>query len=322
MFFDIRLVLLFAAALCCQAAQAQGFPSKPVRIVVGAAAGGPIDTAARVVGEKLAAKWGQPVIVENRPGASEMIGAAAVAKSAPDGYTLFMASSNPFTINPAIFEKLPYDPSKSFTAIGVVAANPMAVVSNPAAPFDSLGGLIDVARAHPGQLSWSTPGLGTMNHITGEWIAYEAGIKAVHVPYKGGPAAVNAVVAGEVPYGIVSLVQAIPFAKAGSVRMLAVTTARRTALSPATPTVAELAIPGFESSVLAVLAAPAGTPRDVIEKINADTNGVLKQAEVRAKFAALGAETVGSTPEEMDRVIESVRGKVAGIVARAGIKAE
>lgn len=320
-FIQTQLAVLTGALLCLNAS-AQVFPSKPVKIIVGAAAGGPIDTAARVVGEGLTAKWGQSVIVENRPGASEIIGAVAVAKSAPDGYTLLMASSNPFTINPAVFDKLPYDPVKDFSSVVLVALNPMAVVSHPKAPFNSLGALIAHGKAHPGDLSWATPGLATMNHITGEWLAFETGIKAVHVPYKGGPAAVNAVIAGEVPYGIVSLVQAIPFAKAGSVKMLAVTTEKRTSLAPDVPSVAELAIPGFDSSVLAVLSAPAGTPKSVIAKINADVNAVLLQPSVRERFATLGAETKGSTPEELDAVVATVRAKVAKIVAQAGIKAE
>lgn len=322
MFSRFAAGFALAGLALCAAAGAQEYPSKPVRVIVGNAAGGPIDVAARTVAEALASKWSQPVVVENKPGANEIIGANTVAKSAPDGYTLFFSSGNPFTNNPSLFPNLPYDPARDFTSIVLAAQIPMAFIAATNAPFDTLPGLIDYAKKHPGKLSWASPGLGSMNHIAGEWMAYDAGIKSVQVPYKGGPASMNAVVAREVPYGVVSLLQAIPFVKAGTVKMLAVTTEKRTSLAPDLPTVAELSVRGFDASILAVLTAPKGTPPDIVAKINRDVNEVLKRDAIRSRLASLGAEALGSTPAELDQAIAKTRNEVSRIVSRVRIKVD
>jgi len=310
------LLLLWVAF----AVHGQEYPAKGVRVVVGSAPGGPIDIAARVVSEKLATAWKQPVVVENRVGASEMIGAEFVSKAAPDGYTLLLVSLNPFTINPALFAKLPYDPVRGFAPIALVTRNPMVLVAGPKSPFGSVKELIELAKGQAGAISWSSPGLATSNHIAGEWFAAEAGVKLFHVPYKGGPAAANAVLSGDVPLGVVSLIQALPLVKSGQLRALAVTTAQRTPLAPDWPTVAELGIPGFDAAVQAGLFAPAGTPRAVVSRINTDTLRVLQLSETRERFAAMGVDPVGSTPEELDAVIKAHRARIQQIVERASIK--
>ena len=322
--FDLRRLALLPGLLFslgfCLGVTAQDYPSKPVRVLVGAAPGGPVDTAARVVVQKLTESWRQPVTVENRVGASEMIAAEFVAKATPDGHTLLMASLNPFTINPAVFAKLPYDPVHSFASIVLVSENPMVLVANPKAPFNSMQELVAAAKSRPGEISWSTPGLATNNHIAGEWFAAETGVKLFHIPYKGGPAAMSAVISGDVPLGIVSLVQVLPFAKAGTIKVLAVTTEKRTSLAPDWPTIAELVVPGFDVSVRVALFAPAGTPSGVIARINADINRILQLPETRERFATLGVEPLGSTPGELDVVVAKLRTKIAQIVEQAKIK--
>jgi len=320
--FDLARLALLSGLCLSIGASAQDYPSKPVRMIVGSAPGGPIDVAARVVGQKLSEVWGHQVTVENRIGASEMIGTEYVAKAAPDGYTLLMVSLNPFTINPAVFAKLPYDPVRSFASITLATLNPMVLAANPNAPFNSMMELVAAAKLRPGDISYSSPGLATGNHIAGEWFAAETGIKLFHIPYKGGPAAANAMMSGDVPLSIVSLVQVLPFAKAGTMKVLAVTTEKRTPLAPDWPTVAELGVPGFDAAVRAALFAPAATPRSVVAKVNTDVNRILQSAETRERFATLGAEPSGSTPEELDAVIAKLRAKIAQIVEQAKIKAQ
>lgn len=317
--FVVALVLGLMSAV---AVHAQDFPNKPVRLIVGSAAGGPVDTAARVVGERLADLWKQPVTVENRVGGSEMIGTEFVLKSAPDGYTLLMVSLNPFMINPVVFPKIPYDAEKGFTPISLTTRNPMVLVAGVKTPFNNVKEMIEAAKARPGSLNYSSPGLATTNHISAEWFASEAGIQLFHVPYKGGPAAANAVLAGDVPLGLVSLVQALPLAKEGKLKALAVTTRERTQLAPDMPTLHEQGITNFDSAVRAALFGPAGLPRNIVTKINTDVNAVLRAPETRQRFAAMGVDPSGSTPEELDNIIRTGRAQIARIVERAKIKVE
>lgn len=300
---------------------ADAFPVKPVTIIVGTTAGGPVDTSARILADNLSKKWGQPVVVENKAGASEGIAASQVSRSAPDGYTLYVSSTNPFTNNPFLFAKLAYDPARGFSSVSTIAEIPMAFVSSPKAPFQSMTSLVDYARAHPGELSWASGGLGTMNHIAGEWLAADSGIKTVQVPYKGSGPALTAVVSGETPYGVVSLAQALPFAKTGAIRMLAVTTGKRTALAPEVPAVAE-SVPGFDLPIRTIMTAPVGTPEAIIARINADVNAILQSADVRAKFVGMGAEVVVSSPAELSAMLEKGRSEIGRVIAAAGIKPE
>jgi tripartite-type tricarboxylate transporter receptor subunit TctC len=317
----VRWVAVFCGLALSAAAHAQDYPAKAVRVLVGSAPGGPVDIAARVIGEKLAAAWKQPVTVENRVGASEMIATGLVAQAAPDGYTLLMASLNVVTINPVVFSKIEYDPD-ALAPVVLTTRNPMVLIAGPKAPFNSVVELIKMSRANSGGIQWSTPGLATSNHIAGEWFAAETGAQLFHVPYKGGPAAAQAVLSGDVPFGVVSLIQALPLAKAGQVKVLAVTTGKRSALVPDWPTIAESAVPGFDAAVQTAFFAPGGTPRAVIARINADVNRLLQLPEVRERCAAMGVEAVGSTPEELDAVVKTGRARIQQIVRRAGIKVQ
>lgn len=318
----LRGSLLLCGWALCVGAQAQDFPNKGIRVMVGAAAGGPVDIAARVVGEKLAETWKQPVTVENRVGASEMIATEHVSRSAPDGYTLLVASLNVVTINPVVFAKLAYDPVKGLAPIALTTSNAMVLVANPKAPYNSLKELIAAAKAQPGKISFSSPGLATSNHIAGEWLANETGMQIFHVPYKGGPAAANAVLSGDVPLGVVSLIQALPLVKAGTAKSIAVTTGKRSALAPDLPTVAEQGVPGFDAAVGTAMFAPGGTPKEIVTKLNAEVNRVLRLTEVRERFAGMGVEPAGSSPEEAAAFIEKLRAKIADIVAKANIKVQ
>ncbi len=326
MAFGIKAVAGLAAGVALafsQAAVAQDYPNKPIRVLVSSAAGGPVDIAARVLGQKLSETWGQPITVENRPGAGEVIGTEQVARSAPDGYTLLVVSLNPFTINPVVFAKLGYDPEKGFAPISTITVNPMVVTTTAKSPYNSLRDMLADSKSRTGGVTWSTPGLATSNHMAGEWLQAETNTKWFHVPYKGGPAAMNAVINGEVQFGVVSLVQVVPLVKAGTVKALAVTTGKRTPLAPDWATVAEqIGMPGFDASVRTAMFAPAGTPRPVVTRINTDVNRLLNTAEMRERFSTLGAEPSGSTPEELAALIARARAQMAQVVQRNGIKVE
>lgn len=322
----MKLRLCLSSMVCglavSLAAHAQDYPTKPVRVFVGAAPGGPVDIAGRVIAEKLAAEWKQPVTVENRVGASEMIATELVSKSAPDGYHLLMASLNVVTNNPVLFSKIAYDPVKGLAPIVLVTRNPMVFIANNKAPFSSIKELIQAAKQDPKGMQWSSPGLATTNHLAGEWFSAEAGAKLFHVPFKGGPAAANAVLSGDVPFGIVSLIQALPLAKAGQAKALAVTTAQRTPLAPDWPTVAESGVPGFDAAVMTAFFAAGGTPSAVVNKINADVMRLLKTSEIRERYAGMGVDPAGSTPEELETLIRTHRARVQQIADRAGIKVQ
>lgn len=311
-----------SAVLPSFAAAADAYPVRPVTILVGTPAGGPVDVSARIAAEGLAKRWGQPVVIENKVGASEGIAASQVSRAAADGYTLYVSSTNPFTNNPFLFTKLGYDPAKGFSSIGGISEIPMAFVANPKAPFQSMASLVSYAKAHPGELSWASAGVGTMNHIAGEWAAADAGIKVVQVPYKGSGPALTAVVSGDTPYGVVSLVQALPFVKNGAVRMLAVTTGKRTSMAPEVSTVAESGVPGFDLAIRTVMTAPVGTPAAIIEKINADLNAVLQSPEVQAKFVGLGADAIVTSPADLTAMLDKGRSDIGRVITNAGIKPE
>ncbi len=319
--FAVVSLLLVAFAATAQA-QSQDYPNRQVRIIVASVAGGTVDTAARIMGQKLSEVWGQPVVIENKTGASEMIGADYVSKATPDGYTLILMSLASLTINPAVFTKLPYDAEKAFAPIASINVNPMSLVANPKVPYNTLKEMIALSKQTPKGISYSTPGLATNNHIAGEWLAAESGAKIVHVPYKGGPAAANGIIAGDVEFGVISLVQALPLVKAGSLKPLAITTEQRSALAPDWPSVAELLIPGYDNAVRSAIFAPANTPKPILAKINADVNKILLTAEIREKFAIAGSEPWISSSQELSDFIVKTRQRTFKIVTDAKIKAE
>ena len=320
MTFRIQLATSLCALVFAGSAFAQEFPARAIRVVVGTPPGGSVDIAGRVVSEKLAAAWNVAVVVENRIGASEIIASELVSKAPPDGYTLLMASLNVVTINPVVFPSLPYDAASGLVPIVLTTRIPMVLVASTKAPFGSIQELIAAAKAQTNAIQWSSAGLATLNHITGEWLAAEAGIKLFHIPYKGAPAAANAVLSGDVPLGIVTLIQALPMEKSARLKAIAVTTAQRSPLAPNWPTIAESGYPGFDAAVETALFAPPGTPRSIVARINAEAARVLRLADTRERFAGMGVDAVDSTPEELQALIKARRARVQQIVDRAGIK--
>ncbi|MBI2961436.1 MAG: tripartite tricarboxylate transporter substrate binding protein [Betaproteobacteria bacterium] len=295
----IALLLLAGfAAFAAPFAGGQEYPSRPVKIVVPNAPAGVSDIAARILGNRLSEFWRHPVLVENRAGAGGLIGSEYVARSAPDGYTLLMGAVGEFATSQHLYSKSPVDPLKDFTAIVIVSNVPMVFAASAGAPFNTIKEMIAYANARREGLAYGTAGIGSLSHLIAERFAFESRTKMVNVPYKGGGPAGVALAGGEVLVAPLAASSAIPYLKSGRVKMIAVTTARRVALAPDWPTVAESGVPGFEATNWTALAAPSGTPRDVIGRINADANRALAMADVRERLAAVTTEAIGSTPEE------------------------
>ena len=311
------LLLGSFAALLVSAATGQDYPSRPVRMVVPYPPGGVTDIAARIVGNRLSESWKQQVVIENRAGGGGVIGTEAVAKATPDGYTLLVGTVSEFSITHHLYTKFPLNPLKDFAPTLLVSDTPLMFAAHASAPFNTVSEMIAYANAQPGGLAFATPGNGTLNHLTGERFAFETHAKMLHVPYKGGGPAGAAIASGEVPVGLVAASSAIGHIKSGRVKAIAVTAARRIPLGPDWPTVAESGVPGFAASNWVAIVAPAGTPRGVIAKINGAVNRALKMPDVRERLAAVGADPVGSTPEELAAKIrdDSERyGKTVGLL--------
>lgn len=315
---NLKKLALVSGLLMSLAASAQEYPTRLVRLITGGSLGGPVDIASRAIAHRLSEIWKQPVIVENRPGASEIIATEAVAKAIPDGYTLLIAG-NSFTHNPALFSKLPYDVS-NFMPISQMSVSPMALVTNAKAPYNSIAALVAAAKSRPGQIPWGSAGVGTNNHLAGEQFAVLTGTKLLHVPYKGSAGAANATLSNEVQFSIVALSSVLPLAKAGTLKVLAVTTEKRTALAPDVPSLSELGVRGIDAAVRSSLYAPAGTPRSVITKVNADVNRVLQEPAMRGRLQSLGMEPVGTTPEGLEASTRRLAAESEKIVAEANIK--
>ena len=294
------VVLLVSAGAVC----AQTYPSKPVRILIGFTAGSSIDVIARILTQKLSEAWKQPVIIDNRVGAGGNVAADAVAKAAPDGYTLLNSNAG-LAISAAFYRKLPYDALKDLRPITQVVAQPHILTANPSLPVKSIKELIALAKAKPGQLSFASGGLGNSDHMAGELFKWMAGINIVHVPYKGGNQALNDTITGEVAMYFPGVPVALQMIKAGKVRALGVTGPRRLAALPDVPTIAEAGLPGYEVILWYGFFGPAALPKEAAARIAADLARVLKLPDVQERFAGLGVEPVGSTPDDFAMFVKS-----------------
>jgi len=316
------VVALIACASCASAQgvaqESQPYPLKPIRIVVGFAAGGPNDTQARLVGQKISESLGQPVIVDNRAGADGVIGAELVAKSPPDGYTLILVSAG-HAINPNFNRKLPYRPVEDFTPIVQISQSPFVLVVHPSVPVKSVRELIQLAKARPGQLNYGSAGTGSSLQLAMELFNHMAGIAMVHVPYKGGAPATTELIAGQVQVMMNNIVSSLPPARAGKLRALAVTSARRSHAAPELPTVAET-LPGYEVDAWYGILAPRRTPAPIVSRLNAEINKALAQPDVQRLLLSLGLEPVGGAPERFGTHIGMELTKWAKVISEAGIR--
>ena len=316
-----RLVTAGVFACIGTVASAQGFPSKPVKIVVPNPPGGASDIIARVMAEKLQERWGQPVLVENRPGASTIIGSDYVAKSAPDGYTLLqMTLTHP--LNATLQKKLPYDSVKDFVGVAKTNRSPMVLAVHPSVPFKTVAELIAYAKANPGKLNYASAGNGTAQHLLAEMFKNMAGVDIVHVPYKGSTAAHPDLLAGQVSMMFDTIPAIRPHITSGRVKALAVAGANHSPMLPGVPTVAEAGLPGFDAGSWGGLLAPAKTPADVLAKINADINAVLALPDVKERLTAQGLELDSSTPEGFDKFVQNETTRWADVIAKARIVAD
>lgn len=298
------------------------YPDRPIRLVVTFPPGGPTDIVARAVGQKLSETLTQPVVVDNRPGAGGNIGTDVVAKSPADGYTLMLGSFGPMIISPFVYSKLPYDPVKDFAPITLAATSWFFLVVHPSVPVRSVKELIAYAQAKPGALTFSSSGNATPSHLAGELFNALAGVKIRHVPYKGGAPAVAAVIGGEVQMAIESPPPIVPQVKAGKLRALGAARPNRSPLLPDVPTVAEAGLPGFQAGSWYGFLAPAGTPQPIIAKLNAGMLKAIRSQELRQRFAAVGAEPVGNSPEEFGSFIRAELKKWEKVVRATGVKVD
>ena len=307
-----RLSRVFALGICiaglsvAPAALAQAYPTKPVRVVVPYPPGGVGDTTMRAIAQQLSESLGQPFVIDNKPGASQMIGADAVAKAAPDGYTLFLGSVTSLAINVSSQKKMPYDPVKDFAPVSMLYFSPMYLVVNPAVPAQSVKELVALAKAQPGKLSFASIGQGGSIHLAGEMFKSMAGVDITHIPYKGSAPALTDIIGGQVSLMFDAGVSALPQVRAGKLRALAITTAKRVDSTPELPTVAEAGgLPNYEATLWFGLVAPAATPRDIVNRLSQELAKILRQPALQARFANLGVEFSANSPEEFATYIRA-----------------
>jgi len=308
------------SALACQAQTAR-YPDKPVKIFVGFSAGGGTDVAARILAQRLTEALGQSVVVENRPGASGMIAAETVAKSAADGYTLMMGSQTTLAVAPALYRKFSIDAARDFAGVAMAGVSPLVLVVHPSVPVQSVRDLIALAKSKPGTINFGSGGLGTTPHMAGELFSIQAGVKMVHVAYRGEAPAINDLLGGQLHLIFANLSAVIGNVKAGSLRALAVTSAQRAATAPEIPTIAEEALPGFDAATWFALVAPAATPRDIVLRLNAEVTRLVAQPETQQRFADLGMSIAAGAPDALDTYIGSEIGKWSQVIKDADVRA-
>jgi tripartite-type tricarboxylate transporter receptor subunit TctC len=315
-----RFIALAASILGIGVAFAQPYPAKPIKFVVPFAPGGATDLIARAVGQKLTESMGQQVIVENRTGASGMIGADVVAKSPPDGYTLLMASTAEIAINPSLYAQMSYDAAKDFAPITLAGITPLILVVHPGSPAHSVKDLVAQARSNPGSVSFASAGNGSVQHLSGELLKTITGTQMIHVPYKGAAPALVDVLGGQVTMFFSGMPPAMPHVKSGKLRAIAVTTPKRSPAAPDVPTMAEAGIAGFDISNWFGVFAPAGTPDEILNRLNAEIVKALALPDVKERLASQGAETVGSTRAEFKAFVAAETAKYAKLVKESGAK--
>jgi tripartite-type tricarboxylate transporter receptor subunit TctC len=302
--------------------QAQPYPSKPILFVVPYPAGGPLDSVARLLGQKVSESTHQPVIVDNKPGAGGNIGADAVAKAPPDGYTILMGAVATHAINPTLYASIPYDPIKDFIPVTQIASTPNVLVVNPAVPAGNVREFIAYAKANPGKLNFGSGSTGSAGHLAGELFKAMAGIDMTHVPYKGAAPAMNDLIGGQIQLMFDNLASSLAQVRAGKVRALAVTTAKRSALAPELPTIAESGLPGFDINTWFGIFVPARTPHEIVERLHAEFTKALAAPDIRERMLNLGAEPVGGSSAEFVAYIRAESGKYARIIKASGARAD
>ncbi len=312
-------LLVVAAAVLPLPASAQAYPARPVKIVVGYSAGGAVDNVARTLGQSLAGSLGQPFIVDNKPGAGTNIAVKSVIDAPADGYTLMLAA-NALAANMALYKPAPFDAERDLVAVSLVGRVPVVIAANAAAPYATVGKMIEAARAKPGQLAFATPGNGSTPHMAAELFARAAGIQLQHIPYRGGAQAITDVIGGQVPLLAMNALEVQPHVGSGKLKVLAILSPTRSAIFPDVPTIAESGFPGFEASVWYALMAPAATPRAVVVQLHAEVQKALKTPEVQQRMTAVGGEVLPGSMAMVAELIHSERQRYDKLVREAGIK--
>lgn len=317
----IAVILVFLHSLACTPVLAQSYPSKPIRFVVPFAAGGSGDVVGRLIGMRLSEAWGQQVIIDNRPGAAGAIGAAMVARSTADGYTLLLADDSPLSITPHIQKNLSFDAEKDFAPIIPVAQIEFVLTVNPSLPVSNLSEFIGLLKKEPGKYSYASAGIGSIHHLSMKWFKRLAGVDMVHAPYKGSGQILPDVISGQVGVTYTGMAQTMPFVKAGKLKVLALGGPLRNSAAPGIPPIAE-SFPGFNGTTSWNLLAPAGTPREIVQKLNVDINKILRDPEVAEQLVSRGLFPLGGTSEQFAARMRADYQKWGKLIAEIGVKAE
>jgi len=318
----MKRIAALATALVVTGVSAQTYPNKPIRIVVPYAAGGTSDILARQIGPKLTDAWGQPVVVENKPGANGNVGADFVAKSAPDGYTLLLTDLGGLVISASVYPKLPFNPSKDFTPVVMVSYSPHVLAVNPEVKAKDVKELVAMAKAYPGKLNFAISGIGGAPQLAGIEFAQRMGVDWTYIPYKGGADAITGVIGGQAHVLFNGMLATWPHVTGGRLKALAISSAKRVAAAPDTPTVAEQGLPGFETGSYQGIVGPLGIPRETVAKLNAELIRVLNAAEMKERFAKQGTEVRTDTPDSLGKWMSAEQGKWAKVVKESGAKFE
>jgi tripartite-type tricarboxylate transporter receptor subunit TctC len=318
----LAIALLVSASFAAMPVIAQTYPSKPVRFVVPFVAGGPTDIQGRMLGEKLAQRLGQQFIIDNRGGANGNIGMELVAKAPPDGYTIVIATVGTWAVNPSLYKQMPYDPVRDFAPIMQVSSSPGVLVVHPSVPVKGVKELIALAKAKPGKLDYGSSGVGGFGHISGALFCLMTKTEMVHIPYKSSAPSLTDLIAGQIQVLFNNAISTVPFIKAGQVRALAVTSLKRMPALPELPSIDEAGVKGYDNSSWSAVAAPAGTPKEIIAKLNGELNAIMKLPDIQERSGAVGAVIIGGTPEQFGNYLKSEIAKFARVVKEAKISAQ